>query len=91
MSQDRRREDDVRVQAVGWAACLFLAISLGYAFLGSLVNGPEELDPYFFSGQAVASLLFLIYSVQLRNRVFIVANVIALLNAVGTVVVILVG
>lgn len=91
MPPNRRRADRVGVQIIGWAACLALAASLTYAFVTSLTEGPGEVDPVFFAAQAMASLLFLIYSVELRNRVFIVANAVSLANAIGTLIVILVS
>jgi lipid-A-disaccharide synthase-like uncharacterized protein len=90
MPPRRRASDKLAVRIVGWIACLALASSLGYTFVVSLVRGPHDVDPIFFSLQALASLLFLIYSIRLRNRVFIAANVIALLNALGTILVYLV-
>ena len=40
----------------------------------------------FFALQSVASTLFLVYSVRLRNGIFIAANSVAVLNALGTLV-----
>jgi lipid-A-disaccharide synthase-like uncharacterized protein len=75
------------VRAVGWLACIALAASLTYTFLRALTAGPDEVDPLFFGMQAVASTLFLVYSIRLRNAVFIAANAVAVLNAAGTLVV----
>jgi lipid-A-disaccharide synthase-like uncharacterized protein len=87
-STPKRRESDRKwVQIVGWAACLLLAGSLTYTFVRALVNGPDEVDPLFFALQTLASLLFLVYSLRLKNRVFVAANCVALVNAVGTLVV----
>jgi hypothetical protein len=72
-------------------ACIALAGSLTYTFVRALIEGPGDVDPVFFGMQAVASTLFLVYSVRLRNQVFIAANTVAVLNAVGTLVVALVG
>jgi lipid-A-disaccharide synthase-like uncharacterized protein len=91
MPPKRRAADQLPVRLLGWAACLLLAGSLTYTFVRSLAEGPEGVDPLFFSLQAVASLLFLVYSVKLGNRVFIVANAVAAINAAGTLVVVLVG
>jgi lipid-A-disaccharide synthase-like uncharacterized protein len=74
------------VKLVGWIACLALAASLTYTFVRALVEGPEAIDPLFFGLQTVASFLFLVYSIKLRNGVFIAANGVALVNAVGTLV-----
>jgi len=84
----RRRESDKRwVTVVGWLACFALAGSLTYTFVRALTEGPQDVDPLFFGMQAVASTLFLVYSVRLRNGIFIAANTVAVLNAVGTLVV----
>ena len=72
---------------VGWIACAALAISLTYTFISALTGKPEPIDPLFFGLQAVASTLFLVYSLRLRNRVFTVANSVAVVNALGTLVV----
>lgn len=70
-----------------WVACLVLAGSLTYAFASSLVAGPQTVDPWFFAFQTLASLLFLLYSLELGNRIFVAANAVALLNAVATMLV----
>ncbi|MBW3655980.1 MAG: hypothetical protein KY444_07720 [Gemmatimonadetes bacterium] len=76
---------------VGWAACVMLAGSLTYTFVRALTEGPEGVDPLFFGLQTLASTLFLVYSVRLKNRIFVVANAVALANAIGTMVVALLG
>jgi hypothetical protein len=84
----QRRESDKRwVKMVGWAACLALAGSLTYTFVRALTDGPEHVDPLFFGLQSVASALFLVYSLRLRNGIFIAANTVAVANALGTLVV----
>jgi lipid-A-disaccharide synthase-like uncharacterized protein len=67
-------------------ACVALAGSLTYTFVRALTQGTSGIDPLFFALQSVASTLFLIYSVRLRNGIFIAANSVAVLNAVGTLV-----
>ncbi|HYH78975.1 MAG TPA: hypothetical protein VEX86_04240 [Longimicrobium sp.] len=84
---ERRASDRKGVKMLGWVACLALAASLTYTFVKALVNGPDEVDPLFFALQTLASLLFLVYSLRLGNRVFVAANCVALVNAVGTLVV----
>jgi lipid-A-disaccharide synthase-like uncharacterized protein len=83
----RRASDRKPVKIIGWVACLALAASLTYTFVRALIEGPADVDPLFFGMQTMASLLFLIYSIKLRNGVFIAANSIALINAAGTLVV----
>lgn len=74
---------------VGWAACVVLAGSLTYTFIRALTQGPEGIDPLFFGMQTLASTLFLVYSLRLKNRIFVVANAVAVANAIGTLVVVL--
>jgi lipid-A-disaccharide synthase-like uncharacterized protein len=86
MPPQRRASDKRWVRMVGWAACLALAGSLTYTFVRALVDGPGDVDPLFFALQSVASALFLVYSLRLRNRIFIAANTVAVANALGTLV-----
>jgi lipid-A-disaccharide synthase-like uncharacterized protein len=87
MPPKRRASDRKSVQVLGWIACLALAGSLTYTFVRALTQGPDQVDPLFFGMQTLASLLFLVYSVRLKNRIFVAANAVALFNAVGTLVV----
>ena len=88
MPQKNRRASDVKwVKLVGWAACLALAASLTYTFISSLSSESKPIDPWFFGMQVTASLLFLVYSIRLRSRIFVVANSVAVLNGMGTLVV----
>ncbi len=91
MPPQRRASDKQWVKMVGWAACLLLAGSLTYTFVRALIDGPGEVDPLFFGLQSLASALFLVYSVRLRNRIFIAANTVAVANALGTLAVALLG
>ncbi|HEU0013154.1 MAG TPA: hypothetical protein VFQ45_05695 [Longimicrobium sp.] len=86
MPPQRRASDRGWVKAVGWAACLALAGSLTYTFVRALTEGTDDIDPLFFGLQTTASLLFLVYSLRLRNGIFIAANTVALANALGTLV-----
>ncbi len=87
MPQNRRASDRRWVKLVGWAACLALAGSLTYTFISSLSSESKPIDPIFFGMQVAASFLFLIYSIRLRSRIFVVANSVAVLNGLGTLVV----
>ncbi len=91
MPPHRRASDRKSVQVIGWIACAALAGSLTYTFVRALLEGPAEVDPLFFGMQTLASLLFLVYSLKLKNRIFVAANVVALVNAVGTLTVALTG
>ena len=88
---ERRASDRKGVKVVGWIACTALAASLTYTFVKALTKGPGEVDPLFFALQSLASLLFLVYSLKLKNPVFVAANCVALANAAGTLVVAAVG
>ena len=87
MPPKRRASDRTSVKVLGWVACLVLAGSLTYTFVRALAEGPGQVDPLFFALQAVASLLFLAYSLKVKNRVFVAANSVAVLNAAGTLLV----
>lgn len=87
MPPQRRVSDRKSVKVVGWIACFALAASLTYTFVKALREGPGEVDPLFFAMQTLASLLFLVYSLRLGNRIFVAANAVALVNAVGTLLV----
>jgi lipid-A-disaccharide synthase-like uncharacterized protein len=91
MPPQRRASDRRWVKMVGWVACIALAGSLTYTFVRALSEGPGDVDPVFFGMQTIASALFLVYSIRLRNGIFIAANTVAVLNAVGTLAVALVG
>ena len=87
MPPQRRASDRTPVKLIGWIACFTLAGSLTYTFIRALVVGPDQVDPLFFGLQTLASFLFLLYSIKLRNRIFVAANAVALANAVGTLIV----
>jgi lipid-A-disaccharide synthase-like uncharacterized protein len=89
MPPRRRAADRPAVRAIGIVACLALAASLGYTFVHALVEGTDDVDPLFFGLQSMASLLFLLYSIRLKNRIFVVANAVALANAAGTLALVL--
>ncbi|HEX2206580.1 MAG TPA: hypothetical protein VHG93_02800 [Longimicrobium sp.] len=91
MPPKRRAADRGWVKVVGWVACIALAVSLTYTFVSALTRGPDDIDPLFFALQTLASTLFLVYSVRLRNGIFIAANTVAVLNAAGTMVLALVS
>ena len=86
MPPKRRTADRKSVKILGWVACLVLSGSLIYVFVRSLIDGPADVDPVFLALQTLASALFLAYSLRLKNRVFVTANGVAILSAVGTLV-----
>ena len=80
----RRDSDKASVKALGWLACLLLSGSLIYTFVRSAKEGTQDVDPWFFGLQTLASALFLLYSLRLKNRVFATANAVAIASAAGT-------
>ena len=82
--QGRRASDKPTVKALGWAACIVLSGSLIYTFVRSMKEGTREVDPLFFSLQTIASTLFLLYALRLKDRAFITANGVAIASAAGT-------
>lgn len=91
MPPQRRASDRRWVKIVGWVACFALAGSLTYTFVRALSEGPGDVDPVFFAMQTIASALFLVYSIRLRNGIFIAANTVAVINAVGTLAVVFIA
>jgi len=91
MPPERRLADRQSVKLLGWVACIVLSGSLIYVFVRSLIDGPSDVDPVFLTLQTLASSLFLVYSLRVRNKVFVTANGVALLSAVGTLVLLVKG
>ena len=87
----RRASDRTSVKVLGWVACLVLSGSLLYVFVRSMKEGTDEVDPWFFALQTLASTLFLVYALKLKNRVFVTANAVAIASAVGTLLLMLRG
>lgn len=88
--EGRRKADRTSVKLIGWIACLVLSASLVYVFVNSLKEGTDDVDPVFLALQVVASVLFLLYALRLKNRVFVTANLVAIASAAGTLVLMLV-
>lgn len=80
----RRASDTASTKALGWMACILLSGSLIYTFVRSAKEGTSDVDPVFFALQTIASTLFLLYSLRLKNRVFVTANAVAIACAAGT-------
>jgi lipid-A-disaccharide synthase-like uncharacterized protein len=80
----RRVSDKKSVKALGWMACIVLSGSLIYTFIRSAKEGTQDVDPLFFTLQTLASTLFLLYSLRLKDRAFITANAVAIASAAGT-------
>ena len=69
---------------VGWAAVAMLIATLsGQAWKEWRDRVKHGVSKWFFVGQVVTSLLFIVYSAMLGNRIFVVGNVLALLAALA--------
>ena len=69
---------------VGWAAVGVLFCTLvGQAWKEWRDRVKHGISKWFFVGQVSATLLFIVYSAMVGNRVFIVGNVLVLLAALA--------
>jgi uncharacterized protein with PQ loop repeat len=67
---------------IGWAASLILLATLVRQIVKQARDKDAEgVSTWLFLGQATASVLFIVYSVLVGNRVFIVTNSCILLTA----------
>jgi MtN3 and saliva related transmembrane protein len=69
---------------IGWAAVsvLFLTMS-GQAWKEWRDRVKHGMSKWFFVGQVTASILFLVYSALVGNRVFVVGNALVLVAAIA--------
>lgn len=69
-------------EAIGWTASLILLATLVRQIVKQARSDDVEgVSTWLFVGQALASALFVVYSVLLDNRVFVVTNSCLLLTA----------
>jgi MtN3 and saliva related transmembrane protein len=67
---------------IGWAASLVLIATLVRQTIAQWrADEPQGVSGWLFAGQIAASVLFIVYSVLLKNMVFIVTNSLILLTA----------
>jgi MtN3 and saliva related transmembrane protein len=70
------------VEAIGWLSSAILLLTLGRQVWKQWQQGTSEgVSQWLFLGQITASLGFTIYSWLVRNWVFVVTNLLLLLNA----------
>jgi MtN3 and saliva related transmembrane protein len=70
--------------AVGWASSLILLITLGKQVHKQWREGSSEgVSRWLFVGQLAASAGFTIYSLLVRNWVFVVTNALMVVNALS--------
>jgi uncharacterized protein with PQ loop repeat len=68
---------------IGWASSAVLLVTLGRQVMKQWREGTSEgVSRWLFVGQTTASVGFTIYSVLLRNWVFVVTNSLLLVNAI---------
>ncbi len=69
---------------IGWAASLVLIATLVRQTITQWrADEPQGVSGWLFAGQITASVLFIAYSVLLKNMVFIVTNSLILLTAIA--------
>ena len=62
-------------EIVGWFAAVVLLATIGYQVYVQWRSGSVAgVSPWLFTGQLIASVAFLIYSVLVENWVFVVTN-----------------
>jgi MtN3 and saliva related transmembrane protein len=68
-------------EAIGWVSSLILVLTIGKQVFKQWHEGSSEgVSRWLFIGQMAASLGFTVYSVLVRNWVFVVTNAIMVLN-----------
>lgn len=75
---------------VGWAAVaiLFLTMS-GQAWKEWRDRVKHGISRWFFIGQVTTSVLFIVYSAMVGNRIFVVGNALVLIAAIAGGVILL--
>jgi len=69
------------VEAVGWTSSAVLVLTIGRQVFKQWHDGTSQgVSKWLFVGQLAASLGFLIYSLLVRNWVFVVTNALMVLN-----------
>jgi MtN3 and saliva related transmembrane protein len=69
------------VEAIGWLSSAILVMTIGRQVLKQWHEGTSEgVSTWLFVGQMAASIGFTIYSVLVRNWVFVVTNALMVLN-----------
>lgn len=70
------------VEIIGWVSSIVLVLTIGRQVQKQWQAGTSEgVSKWLFIGQLTASLGFTVYSVLIRNWVFVVTNALMLANA----------
>ena len=71
-------------EAIGWASSLILVLTIARQVIKQWREGTSEgVSTWLFVGQMAASIGFTIYSVLVRNWVFVVTNGLMVLNGLA--------
>lgn len=74
--------NDWTIEAVGWTSSAILVFTIARQVFKQWNEGTSEgVSMWLFVGQLAASTGFLIYSLLVRNWVFVVTNALMVLNA----------
>lgn len=85
-----RRHRVAVTELVGWASSAVLLATLSRQVLKQWREGTSEgVSRWLFVGQTTASVGFTVYSVLVRNWVFVVTNALILLNAIAGLLIVL--
>jgi MtN3 and saliva related transmembrane protein len=70
------------VEAIGWASSIILVLTISKQVFKQWKAGTSEgVSMYLFIGQLAASAGFTVYSVLVKNWVFVVTNALMVINA----------
>ena len=70
-------------EAIGWASSIILVLTIGKQVFKQWQEGSSEgVSRWLFIGQMAASLGFTIYSVLVKNWVFVVTNALMVMNGI---------
>lgn len=73
----------IMTEAIGWVSSLILLLTIGKQVYKQWHEGSSEgVSVWLFVGQMAASLGFTVYSVLVRNWVFVFTNAFMVLNGV---------
>lgn len=77
-------------EAIGWVSSIILVLTIGkQVFKQWKTDSSEGVSKWLFVGQLTASLGFTVYSLLVKNWVFVVTNALMLANAVAGLLIVL--
>jgi MtN3 and saliva related transmembrane protein len=75
--------EELMTEAIGWFSSFVLVLTLGKQVHKQWKSGSSEgVSKWLFVGQMTASTGFTLYSILVRNWVFVVTNALLLLSAI---------